>query len=105
VNRRPFCLHSPTDPAGLPLLLLLLTLGHWLAMPVQNAVSRAFERQADEAALELAGKPDAFIAGELRLARDNLSNVAPTPFNVWMFSTHPPAVERIEMAEQWKRQS
>jgi STE24 endopeptidase len=104
VNRRPFSLHSPADPAGLPLLLLLLTLGHWLAMPVQNGISRAFERQADEAALELAGKPDAFIAGELRLARDNLSNVAPTPFNVWMFSTHPPAVERIEMAEEWRRQ-
>jgi STE24 endopeptidase len=105
VNRQPFCLHSPTDPAGLPLIFLLMLLGNWLAMPVQNAVSRSFERQADQAALELAGRPDAFISGEKRLARDNLTNVAPTPFNVWMFSTHPPTVERIEMAEQWKKQT
>jgi STE24 endopeptidase len=105
VRRRPFCLTSPSDPAGLPLLLLLLTLGMWLAMPIQNAISRMFERQADMTALELARKPDAFIAAEERLARDNLSNLAPTPFNVWMFSSHPPPVERIKTAEEWKAQN
>jgi STE24 endopeptidase len=102
VRRRPFFLTGITDPAGLPLLLLLLLLGTWFAMPIQNAISRAFERQADMESLELARQPDAFIAAEERLARDNLTNVAPTPFNVWMFSSHPPAVERIEMAEKWK---
>jgi STE24 endopeptidase len=103
VHRRPFCLNSPSDPAGLPLILLLMMLGNWLTMPVQNAISRAFERQADQTSLEVAGQPGAFIAAEERLARDNLSNVAPTPFNVWMFSTHPPPVERIRMAEEWQK--
>ena len=58
--------------------------------------------QADATSLELARKPDAFIAAEKRLAVDNVGNVAPTPFNTWMFATHPPAVERMEMAERWK---
>jgi STE24 endopeptidase len=103
VNRRPFLLTGPTDPAGLPLVLLLLTIATWLTAPVQNYISRQFERQADESSLELSRNPEAFIASEKRMALGNLSNVAPTPFNVWMFSTHPPTVERIEMAEQWEK--
>ena len=103
VGRGPFYLTSPFDPAGLPLILLLVMLASWLTMPIQNGISRYFERQADAASLELARKPGAFIEAEKRLARDNLSNVVPTPFNVWMFSTHPPTVERIEMAVEWSK--
>jgi STE24 endopeptidase len=101
VARRPFGLTAPADPAGLPLIMLLVTLSAWLTMPLQNGISRYFERQADRDSLELARKPAAFIEAEKRLALDNISNLAPTPFSVWMFSTHPPAVERIEMARQW----
>jgi STE24 endopeptidase len=103
IGRRPFCLTSQMDPAGLPLILLLGTLASWLAMPLENGISRHFERQADQTSMELANKPAAFIEAEKRLALDNLSNVAPVPFNEWMFSTHPSAVERIEMAEKWKK--
>ena len=101
VGRPPFELRSPADPAGLPLILLLSVLGSWLALPVASAVSRHFERQADDASLELAGRPGVFIEAEKRLARDNIGNVAPAPFNVWLFASHPPAVERIERAEAW----
>jgi STE24 endopeptidase len=94
-------LASPADPAGFPLILLLSYLGGWLVMPVQNAVSRHFERQADAAALELAGRPEVFIEAEKRLARTNLSNVAPTGLSVWLFASHPPVLERIGAAEAW----
>ncbi|MCC6421527.1 MAG: M48 family metallopeptidase [Gemmataceae bacterium] len=103
VGRAPFGLRSPADPAGVPLLLLLSLVGAWVAWPVENAVSRHFESQADMAALKLASRPEAFIEAEKRLARDNLSNVAPTPFAVWLFASHPPTVERIRMAEEWRR--
>jgi STE24 endopeptidase len=103
VGRAPFALRSPSDPAGIPLLLLLSVLGAWAALPVENLISRHFERQADETALRLADHPQAFIAAERRLVRDNIGNVAPTPFSVWLFATHPPAVERIQMAEEWQR--
>ncbi|HWY86908.1 MAG TPA: M48 family metallopeptidase [Gemmataceae bacterium] len=103
VGRGRLALRSPADPAGLPLILLMLTIGSWLAMPVGNAISRAFERQADEDSLVLARQPEAFIAAEKRLAIDNIGNVAPLPFSVWLFASHPSAVERIQMAEQWQR--
>jgi STE24 endopeptidase len=104
VGRAPFGLRSPADPAGVPLLLLLSVLGAWLAAPIENKVSRRFESQADMAALQLTDQPEAFIEAEKRLARDNITNVAPTPFSVWLFATHPTAVERIRMAEEWGQQ-
>ena len=105
VNRPPFLLKTPFDPAGIPLVLLLVTVGEWLVSPVQNAVSRHFERQADMVSLELTRTPDVFIAAEKKLARDNISNVAPPLVSVWFFNSHPPAVERIQMAEEWKMQN
>jgi STE24 endopeptidase len=105
VNRRPFRLHSPTDPAAIPLVFLLYVLGAWAVAPVENVISRHFERQADQMSLDLARKPDAFIEAEKRLVRDNLANVAPSPVSVWFYSSHPPAVERIEMAEEWRREN
>jgi STE24 endopeptidase len=101
VDRPPWKLHSPSDPRVLPLLLLLAVLASWLSTPVQNAVSRYFERQADRAALELAGKPKAFIDAEITLSRKNKSNVTPHAFNAWLFGSHPTALERIEMGRQW----
>jgi STE24 endopeptidase len=100
---KPWGLQGPSDPAGLPIVLLAAYLGSWLATPLANAVSRHFERQADMMALELGRQPDVFIAAERKLAIDNISNVAPAPWNVWLFNTHPPALERIQMAEAWKR--
>jgi STE24 endopeptidase len=102
-GRPPICLRRLDDPAGLLLVLLLGYLGQWVAMPLENAVSRHFERQADAKSLELAGMPDAFIRAEQGLARHNKGNVVPAPWNVWFFSTHPPTLDRIEMAREWMK--
>lgn len=104
VQRPPFWLKSPADPAGWPLIMLLIFLSSWLVSPVQNAVSRYFERQADMTSLQLAGNPKVFIKAERRLARENKSNVAPSPWSVWLFSTHPPTVDRIQMAREWEKE-
>jgi len=103
VDRPPFQLKSAWDPAGVPFIFLLFTVGSWLVSPVEYAISRHFERQADMVSLNLTRRPDVFIAAEKKLARDNISNVAPPLVSVWFFNTHPPAVERIQMAEQWKK--
>jgi STE24 endopeptidase len=95
-----FGLRHPADPAGLPLILLLSALAGFASLPVQNAVSRAFEREADRDALELYGHPEVFIEAEKRLARDNISNVAPSDLNVFLFATHPPTLDRIAAAER-----
>jgi STE24 endopeptidase len=100
-GREPVRLTGLADPAGLPLILLLGFLGSWIAMPLANAVSRHFERQADRTSLELAGSRP-FIAAEKRLAVHNHGNVVPAPWNVWLYATHPTAIERIEMAKAWE---
>ena len=104
VGRSPLSLRAPTDPAAIPLILLLFSLGNWLVLPAENAVSRAFEAQADWTALELTREPQVFIEAEKNLARQNLGNVAPNPIAQWFFGTHPSAVERIEMAQRWQEE-
>jgi STE24 endopeptidase len=105
VRRPPLFLYGQADPAGVPLILLFMSLGNWVVMPVENAISRAFERQADWTALELTRDPQVFIEAEKHLASSNLGNVAPNPIAQWFFSTHPAAVERIEMAQRWQHES
>jgi len=105
VGRPPLRLTSPHDPAGVPLLMLLVVVGTWLAAPVGNAISRHFERQADRVSLEMTRNPEIFIDAEIRLARDNISNVTPNRWSILFMATHPPAVERIRMAEDWKKSS
>lgn len=98
-----FGLTAVSDPAGLPLILLLSALGGLLSAPVQNAISRGFEREADRDALVLYGHPDVFVEAERRLARDNIANVVPSQLNVVIFATHPPTLDRIAMAEAFAR--
>jgi STE24 endopeptidase len=83
---------------AVPLTLLFWTLLSLASMPVQNAISRGFEREADRAALELAGSPEAFISLKRNLALNNASVVRPHPLLKFALYTHPPVMERIEMA-------
>jgi len=98
-ERRAFHLAGPADVAGLPLFLLALFVLSLASLPIQNAVSRHFERQADWASLELTRNPAAFIRAEIDLARSNLADLAPPRSVVWLLYTHPPVAERIRMAD------
>jgi STE24 endopeptidase len=104
VGRAPWQLQSTADPAGLPIILLAVYLGTWAALPVQNTVGRYFETQADQSALDLARQPNAFVDAELEIANDNKTNVAPTPWNTFIFNDHPAPAERIRMAKEWSKQ-
>ena len=90
----------PADPAGLPLLVLTLLVLNLLALPIQNAISRGFERQADLAALNLSGNREAYIKAEVDLARSNLADITPPRWAVLLLYTHPPVLERIAVADQ-----
>ena len=84
----------------LPLLLLILTLFGLLLQPLQNAISRRFERQSDRYALERTGQKDAYLSAFRKLARLNKDDPNPHWLDVFLFHSHPPVAERLAMAEQ-----
>nr|PZN44399.1 MAG: endopeptidase [Bacillota bacterium] len=88
----------PGDPSQVAVLTLFFLLASLAVLPVQNLVSRAFEREADRFAIALTGDPAGMAALEERLGRDNLGDVDPHPFIRAVLFTHPPVVERMEAA-------
>jgi STE24 endopeptidase len=89
---------GPTDPALIPVLWALMSAGTIAVAPFGNAVSRHYERQADRAAIELIPDPQIFVTMKVDAARANRSNLTPHPVLVFWNATHPPVIERIEMA-------
>ncbi len=89
---------GPADIAGLPALGLVLGAFGLVTQPVDNAISRWREHMADEYAIQSTGKPWAFASAFVRLANQNLGEVDPEKWVVFMFYDHPPLGERIQMA-------
>jgi len=92
-----------SDIGAFPLLCLLLLGFSVLAMPLQNSFSRYLERRADMFALKITRMPDVFIATMTKLAKQNLSDIAPNKFIEIVMYTHPPVSKRIKMAEKFKK--
>jgi STE24 endopeptidase len=88
-----------SDPAALPLLLLVLTVFGLVLSPVQNALSRFFERQCDRYALARTHMPDAYRSAFVKLARINKADPDPHPLVVWFFDDHPPIRQRLALAD------
>jgi STE24 endopeptidase len=95
---QPLGYEAFNDPAALPLALLVLTAFGLLLGPAQNALSRFFERQCDQYALDRTGLRDAYRSAFSKLATLNKSDPDPNPWVVWLFYDHPPIKERIAMA-------
>jgi STE24 endopeptidase len=90
---------SYSDPAALPLLLLVLTCFGLVMSPAQNALSRFFERQCDRYALDRTKLHVAYRSAFVKLARINKSDPDPNPLVAWLFYDHPPIRQRLAMAE------
>ena len=93
---------SLSDVAAFPALGLILGIYGFLTSPIDNAVSRWRESLADEYALQTTGKNEAFASAFVRLANQNLGEVDPEKWVVFMFYSHPPLAERIDMARNWE---
>jgi STE24 endopeptidase len=87
-----------TDPAALPLLLLILSLFGLILAPIQNALSRYFEVQCDRYALMRTKTPAAYRSAFVKLARINKSDPDPNPVVAWLFYDHPPIRRRLALA-------
>ncbi|MBF0501824.1 MAG: M48 family metallopeptidase [Candidatus Riflebacteria bacterium] len=96
-----FSLRELDSACNLPFFLIVTVVGNLFFAPVEAQISQIFERQADATSLELTGLASVFIDAEKRLARDNRSELLPHPFRVFWLYSHPPAIERIAMAEAY----
>lgn len=70
-----------------------------MGMAVQ-ALSRRHEYEADKFAVKTGGKKSAMIEALKKLSVDNLSNLQPHPFYVFLNYSHPPVLKRIEAIEK-----
>jgi len=93
---------SSADVAALPALGLVFGIYDFFTMPLNNAVTRWRENMADDYALQATGKHEAFASAFTQLANQNLGEVDPEKWVVFMFYSHPPLGERIEKARRWK---
>ena len=100
----PLALRGLSDPAGLPLLILVGGAWSFLMMPLVNAQSRAQERAADRYALSATHNVDAFVTAMKRLSQQNLAEERPSPLVEWLFYSHPPIHERIDAAKAFSRE-
>jgi len=80
--------------AGLGLLSLLGGPVFYFLSPCGAALSRRFEKEADDFTCRLTGGRPMRNA-LIRLAKDNLANLFPHPLYAWFYYSHPPLLERI----------
>jgi STE24 endopeptidase len=90
------------DPALVPLALLVALGFSLVTLPLQNALSRRYEAEADWIALRATDDPEAAIGLDRRLALTSLADPDPPTWAKIVLSTHPPTVERIGMAEAYR---
>lgn len=92
-------LGGPADPRGLPLLVLAVSAVGLIATPLLHAISRHNEYRADQFALRLTRRTDAFVSAMRRLGAQNLSEDNPSRVSLWLFHSHPPIEARIAAAQ------
>jgi STE24 endopeptidase len=95
---------GPGDLRAIPLLVLLsigLTL---VATPVESALSRRDEAEADRVAIRLTDDPGAAVSAFRRLALANLADLDPPGIAVAAFYSHPPIPDRIDAVLATRRE-
>ena len=94
-----FGLSGLSDVVGFPMLMLSLSLIGLIGLPLQNGLSRYFERQADRFAVALTHLPTAFAAALRKLGELNLADPNPPRWIEWLFYDHPAIHKRIASVE------
>lgn len=89
-----------SEPRGLPVLLLIISLLALLAMPVRNTLSRMSETEADDYSLRTVNEPDALAGALVKTAEYRYPR--PGPVQEFIFYTHPSVERRVRNAMQWK---
>jgi STE24 endopeptidase len=89
------------DPANLPFTFLVLVVLALLTAPIQNAVSRRYEAEADWRALNATHDPAADARVFQQFARTSLEEPNPPLLDYLWLENHPTLMQRIAMARAW----
>ena len=95
-----FFMEETSIYAGMLFFALLYTPIEMALSAAIQMVSRVHEYQADRWAAETVSEPQDLTAGLKKLSADNLSNLAPHPFYVFLNYSHPPLLERVQAIER-----
>lgn len=85
--------------AALPLVMFTLTVFMLALAPLQNAISRHYERQCDRYALQRSGNRAAYRSAFTKLAKLNKADMQPNPIEVILLHSHPPIAKRLAVAD------
>ncbi len=91
-----FFVTEPSVYLGLIFFGLLYKPVDFILSVFTGMLSRKHEFEADTWAAETTGKPNDMIQALKKLSADNLSNLTPHPFYVFLNYSHPPVLQRIQ---------
>lgn len=89
-----------SDPAGLPVVVFMISVMSLLAQPAVNTLSRMDESEADRYSLETVNLPDALATALVKTAE--YRNPRPDALQEYVFYTHPSVERRVRAAMEWK---
>jgi STE24 endopeptidase len=89
------------SPEAVPLGLLVVVVLQLAAVPVQNALGRRMESEADWKALQTTHDPQAMRSLFIRFNKDDLSDPSPPTWAYLLFENHPTLAQRVAMADAW----
>lgn len=81
--------------AGLVFFGLLYSPIEMVLSVIMQVMSRKHEFEADRFAADTTGDPESMVSVLKKLSADNLSNLTPHPFHVFLHYSHPPVLQRI----------
>jgi len=89
-----------TDPAVLPLVVLMAGLFFFVLTPIMNTQVRTQEKEADMFGLNAARQPDGFAQAAIHLSE--YRKMRPGRLEEWIFFDHPSGYDRIHSSMVWK---
>jgi len=90
-------------PRAVPAVALSIAIVVPVLTMVSNQLSRDVERRADAFSLQLTDDPQTLIDFQRRIAVKNVSDPDPPAVSRFLLGTHPTTLERIGMAEAFRR--
>jgi STE24 endopeptidase len=89
-------------PGTVPLALLVIAVAHLAILPLQNQISRRYEREADWIGLNGTRDPTAARGLFIGFVRTSLQDPSPPGWVHVFLDDHPTALQRVEMARAWR---